>query len=96
MKQLKIIDKTKHSHLELEKNQDIIKNLNKLKHYASNYNAFNKYVNENDDEEFNRRKYKNEKFEPEAIDPQNISQAEVESLMPEVFAYTPDFDLESS
>jgi hypothetical protein len=80
LKQLKIIDKTKNSNLETEKNQDIIKNLDRLKSYAKNYNAFNKFINESDEEEIK----KTDKNETDSGDSQEISQPEVESLMPKV------------
>ena len=44
MRQIKIIDKTKGYNLEMEKNQDLIKNLDKLKQYAENYNIFNTVI----------------------------------------------------
>ena len=76
MRQIKIIDKTKGYNLEMEKNQDLIKNLDKLKQYAENYNIFNNYIkesNECDDEN----------------DSESLSQTEVESLMPK---YPDTFD----
>ena len=80
LKQLKIIDKTKNSNLETEKNQDIIQNLNRLISYAKNYNAFNKFINESDEEDIK----KTDKNETDSNDTQDISQPEVESLMPKV------------
>ncbi len=80
MNQIKIIDKTKNSNLALEKNQELIKNINKLKQYSINYRNFHKFVTESTT---NRE---NTDIKETSNDPlENLSQPEVESLMPKVF-----------
>ena len=80
MNQIKIIDKTKNSSLALEKNQDLIKNIGKLKQYSINYRNFHKFVNES-----NTSKDNSERKEASSDPSENLSQPEVESLMPKVF-----------
>ncbi len=80
MNQIKIIDKTKNSNLALEKNQELIKNINKLKQYSINYRNFHKFVTESTTNK------ENTDIKETSNDPlENLSQPEVESLMPKVF-----------
>ena len=87
-KQIKIIDKTKNSNLALEKNQDLIKNLAKLRQYSINYRNFKQ-----GHKTFTSQENKSKESSLENLSSENslenISQPEVESLMPE---YPDTFD----
>ena len=92
-KQLKIIDKTKQEVLSSEPNQEMLRNIKKLQNYASNYLSRINSDSSLKEESFSESNDSNDVFNnidgsqdnlSSGVDSQQLSQPEVESLMPTV------------